>query len=63
MKRSSTQEMADRYAEYFPDFIKRGIEAELLDERLAQFDLSAWPPRWMPDRDLQVRLSRTANFI
>ena len=33
------QEMADRYAEYFPDFIKLGIDAELLDERLAQFDL------------------------
>jgi ribonucleoside-diphosphate reductase alpha chain len=33
------QEMMDRYADYFPDFIKRGIEAELLDERLVQFDL------------------------
>lgn len=33
------QAMADRYADYFPDFIKRGIDAELLDERLAQFDL------------------------
>ncbi|MEO6563616.1 MAG: ribonucleoside-diphosphate reductase subunit alpha [Nitrosospira sp.] len=33
------QEMMDGYADYFPDFIKRGIEAELLDERLVQFDL------------------------
>ncbi|MGH8684169.1 MAG: ATP cone domain-containing protein, partial [Nitrosospira sp.] len=32
------QAMTDRYADYFPDFIKEGIEAELLDERLAQFD-------------------------
>ncbi len=31
--------MTERYADYFPDFIKRGIDAELLDERLAQFDL------------------------
>src|SRR5690606_27936095 len=31
-------EMATRYAEYFPTFIKKGIEAELLDDRLAQFD-------------------------
>jgi ribonucleoside-diphosphate reductase alpha chain len=31
--------MATRYIEYFPDFIKRGIEAELLTEELAQFDL------------------------
>src|SRR6185437_5585607 len=33
------QEMSDRYAAYFPEFIKRGIDVELLDERLAQFDL------------------------
>ena len=33
------QEMASRYSDYFPDFIKRGIEAELLDKRLAEFDL------------------------
>lgn len=33
------QAMTERYADYFPDFIKRGIDAELLDERLAQFDL------------------------
>ncbi len=33
------QEMAFRYSEYFPGFIKRGIDAELLDTRMAQFDL------------------------
>jgi len=33
------QAMRDRYAEYFPGFIKQGIAAGLLDERLAQFDL------------------------
>ncbi|MEK7843243.1 MAG: ribonucleotide reductase N-terminal alpha domain-containing protein, partial [Pseudomonadota bacterium] len=33
------QEMVSRYADYFPDFIKRGIDAELLDGRMAQFDL------------------------
>ena len=33
-------EMASRYAEYFPAYIKQGIEAELLDERLGQFDLA-----------------------
>jgi len=32
-------DMAERYAEYFPRFIKKGIEAELLDEKMAQFDL------------------------
>jgi ribonucleoside-diphosphate reductase alpha chain len=33
------QEMVLRYADYFPGFIKRGIDAELLDGRMAQFDL------------------------
>jgi ribonucleoside-diphosphate reductase alpha chain len=32
-------QMAKRYAQYFPEFIKRGIAAELLDARLAKFDL------------------------
>ena len=33
------QEMMSRYSDYFPGFIKRGINAELLDKRMAQFDL------------------------
>jgi len=32
-------EMEARYADYFPQFVKQGIEAERLDERLARFDL------------------------
>ena len=32
-------EMKKRYAEYFPQFVKRGIQAELLDPRLGTFDL------------------------
>ena len=32
--------MATAYAEYFPRYIKLGIEAELLDPKLAQFDLA-----------------------
>jgi len=32
-------EMGTRYADYFPQFIEEGIRAELLDERLARFDL------------------------
>ena len=31
--------MSSEYAAYFPDFIRRGVAAELLDERLGQFDL------------------------
>jgi ribonucleoside-diphosphate reductase alpha chain len=46
-------EMATRYAEYFPQFIKRGVEAELLDVRLAQFDLQRLGAELDAQRDLQ----------
>jgi ribonucleoside-diphosphate reductase alpha chain len=46
-------EMSTRYAEYFPQFIKRGIEAELLDEKLAQFDLKRLGAALDANRDLQ----------
>lgn len=41
------------YLEYFPRFIKKGVEAELLDTRLAQFDLKKLGEALVPDRDLQ----------
>ncbi|HEY8024739.1 MAG TPA: ribonucleoside-diphosphate reductase subunit alpha [Burkholderiaceae bacterium] len=41
------------YIEYFPKFIKKGIEAELLDTKLAQFDLARLGEALVPDRDLQ----------
>lgn len=47
------REMAGRYMEYFPAFIKRGIEAELLDERLAQFDLPRLAQALHAERDLK----------
>jgi ribonucleoside-diphosphate reductase alpha chain len=47
------EEMAHRYADYFPDFIKRGIDAELLDERLAQFDLPRLAQALDANRDLK----------
>jgi ribonucleoside-diphosphate reductase alpha chain len=45
--------MTERYAEYFPKFIRYGIEAELLDERLALFDLKMLTAALRPERDLQ----------
>ena len=45
--------MLDRYADYFPQFIKRGIEIELLDERLAQFDLKRLGAALDGKRDMQ----------
>ena len=44
---------AGRYAEYFPRFIKYGIEAELLDDKLALFDLKKLAKALKPERDLQ----------
>jgi ribonucleoside-diphosphate reductase alpha chain len=46
-------DMSTRYAEYFPKFIKRGIAAELLDERLATFDLPRLAVELDASRDLQ----------
>jgi len=48
-------EMAARYADYFPAYIKQGIEAELLDERLAQFDLARLAAALDARRDLQFQ--------
>jgi ribonucleoside-diphosphate reductase alpha chain len=46
-------EMHARYAEYFPGFIKKGVQAELLDEKLLQFDLARLGAALKADRDLQ----------
>uniref|UniRef100_UPI003566688E ribonucleoside-diphosphate reductase subunit alpha n=1 Tax=Hydrogenophaga sp. TaxID=1904254 RepID=UPI003566688E len=46
-------EMGPRYAEYFPQFIKRGVENDLLDEKLQQFDLDRLGAALKPERDLQ----------
>jgi ribonucleoside-diphosphate reductase alpha chain len=46
-------EMSTRYAEYFPTFISQGVKAQLLDERLASFDLKRLGAALKPDRDLQ----------
>ncbi len=46
-------EMATRYADYFPKFIKRGIEAELLNEELGHFDLARLAQALEAERDLQ----------
>src|SRR5258708_2015463 len=46
-------EMSSRYAEYFPTFISQGVKAQLLDEKLASFDLKRLGAALKPDRDLQ----------
>jgi ribonucleoside-diphosphate reductase alpha chain len=49
----SQSEMEARYAEYFPKFIKGGIAAELLDERLGQYDLKRLGAALAGRRDFQ----------
>ncbi|HSV71806.1 MAG TPA: ribonucleoside-diphosphate reductase subunit alpha [Methylibium sp.] len=46
-------EMHARYADYFPGFIKQGVDAELLDEKLLQYDLHRLGAALKADRDLQ----------
>ena len=45
-------DMATAYADYFPGFIKKGVEADLLDEKLLQFDLKRLGAALKADRDL-----------
>ncbi|MBT7997249.1 MAG: ribonucleoside-diphosphate reductase subunit alpha, partial [Betaproteobacteria bacterium] len=47
------EEMVLRYPDYFPNFVKTGVEAELLDERMLQFDLAKLGAALKPERDEQ----------
>ncbi len=46
-------DMATRYAEYFGAYVRRGADLELLDSRLAQYDLQRLGAALKPERDLQ----------
>ncbi|MBB3177102.1 ribonucleoside-diphosphate reductase subunit alpha [Variovorax sp. Sphag1AA] len=46
-------ERAQAYADYFPQFIKKGVDNELLDEKLLQFDLARLGAALKPERDNQ----------
>jgi ribonucleoside-diphosphate reductase alpha chain len=50
---ASQADMETRYAAYFPQFIARGVEAELLDPALAKFDLNRLGKALKARRDLQ----------
>jgi ribonucleoside-diphosphate reductase alpha chain len=47
------EQMHTRYADYFPGFIKKGVQAELLDEKLLQYDLARLGSALKAERDLQ----------
>src|SRR5438067_710998 len=46
-------DMATKYADYFPRFVKHGIKIGLLNEALAQYDLKTLGKALAPQRDLQ----------
>jgi ribonucleoside-diphosphate reductase alpha chain len=50
---ASQADMATRYADYFPHYVKQGIAADLLDERLARFDLLKLGAALDASRDLK----------
>ncbi len=49
----SQAQMSERYAEYFAQYIKKGVQAELLDDKLQQFDLARLGAAIDASRDLQ----------
>ena len=46
-------DMGQAYVEYFPRFIRKGVDAELLDEKLLQFDLKRIGAALKAERDLK----------
>ena len=45
-------DLGQAYADYFPGFIKKGVDNELLDEKLLQFDLKRLGAALKSERDL-----------
>ncbi|MGF1546343.1 MAG: ribonucleoside-diphosphate reductase subunit alpha [Thiotrichales bacterium] len=50
---ATQSQMASEYAEYFPAYIRRGVELERLSPDLALFDLDRLGAALKPERDLQ----------
>ena len=46
-------EMSQKYAEYFPRFVKHGVKIGLLNEALLQYDMAKLGAALKPERDLQ----------
>jgi len=50
---ASQADMATKYAEYFPRFVKHGVKIGLLNEGLLHFDMKKLGAALKPERDLQ----------
>jgi ribonucleoside-diphosphate reductase alpha chain len=52
--RDTTQaEMTQAYPDYFPGYIKKGVDNDLLDNKMLQFDLKKLGAALKPERDMQ----------
>jgi ribonucleoside-diphosphate reductase alpha chain len=51
-EQATQAEMSERYADYFPAYVRTGVAAELLDPELAHFDLRRLAAALKPKRDL-----------
>ena len=49
-------DMAQRYADYFPTYVRKGIEVELIDPELARFDLPRLAAALRPENDRLFQL-------
>jgi ribonucleoside-diphosphate reductase alpha chain len=54
-EQATQSEMGERYASYFPEFVKTGIAAELIDPELGRFDLKRISAALKPERDLNFQ--------
>lgn len=54
-EQATQAEIGTRYATYFPDFIRTGIEAELIDPELGRFDLAKLGAALRPERDMNFQ--------
>jgi len=50
---ASQHDMATKYAEYFPQFVRHGVKIGLLNEALLQYDMKRLGAALAPERDLQ----------
>ncbi len=50
---ANTEQMTEEYPHYLKEYVSRGIDLELLDPRLAEFDLEKLGQAIRPERDLQ----------
>ena len=50
---AASEDMQTRYAAYFPEYVKRGVEVELLDPKMAEFDLHRLGRALDASRDLR----------